>query len=256
MPRPALKRGDDLGLLIDVTRSRILGWIPALAGTAIVACSAPPLPESTTEASTATTAVDWSAFTLGPNDRIQVSVFGQPEFSTPPGGVRVGPEGTLGIPLLGDVSVLGKTASEVRATLETGLKEYLVEPAVTVSVLEYSSRRFHLLGEVRSAGPVAMDRPLTALEALSMGGGVLPGARLTPVVILRRQGEEDVEVIAFNAETPGPDGLIQVRPDDVLFVSKSGVGVFRESALPYLQGIGFTLSQVASVALAYDRLED
>ena len=87
-----------------------------------------------------------------------------------------------------------------------------------------------------------------------MGGGVLSGANREEVVIVRRHGEEDIEVIAFNAQTPGPDGLVQVRSEDLVFVQKSGVGSFAESVLPYMQGTGFTLSQIASLALAYDRL--
>ena len=223
---------------------------------ALASCEAPPLPESTTEISTVTPVADWSAFRIGPNDLLQVAVFGQPDYSTPIRGSRVGPDGTIGIPLMGAVQVAGKTAEEARQVIADGLAAYLREPVVTVSILEYSSRRFYLLGEIRSPGPYVMDRPITALEALSFGDGHIQGARLDPVVIIRRQGVQDVEVIPFNALTPGPDGFVQVQPDDVVFVPRSGVGVFREDVLPYLQGFGFTLNQIASVALAYDRLED
>jgi polysaccharide export outer membrane protein len=221
----------------------------------LAACAATDLPDSTTDISTATTVADWSAFTIGPNDLLHVSVFGQPEYSPPSAGIRVAPDGTLSMPLLGSVPVADKSASEVRGILEAGLVKYLHEPSVTVAVLEYSSRRFYVFGEVKSPGPYPMDRPITALEALSFGAGFVAGANRESVVILRRHGD-DVEVLPFNAETPGPDGLVQVRPDDFVFVSKAGVGVFSESVLPYLQGIGFTVSQVASLALAYDRLQD
>lgn len=230
-------------------RSLLVCALPSL-----VACAAPPLPESTTDTVTSSTVPDWSAFTLGPNDRVHVGVYGQPDFVWPADGVRVAPDGTLSVPLLGAVPVAGKTADEARVAIEAGLAEYLQEFSVTVSVIEYSSRRLYLFGEVEQPGPYPMDRPIRALEALSMGYGFRAGANRKAVVILRRHGDEDVEVILFNAETPGPDGLVQILPDDLIFVSKSGVGVFTEEVLPYLTGLGFTLSQVATVTLALDRL--
>ena len=220
---------------------------------ALAACAAPPLPQSTTTETTASMAVDWSDFTLGPNDLIQVAVFGQPELSSPPTGVRIAPDGTLSLPLAGPVTLTGLTPAEASKAIEAKLT-FLKRPAVSVSVMEYISRRFYLFGEVKKTGPFPMDRPITALEALSMGGGLLPGANATQAVIIRRQGEEDIEVIPFNAETPGADGLVQVHAEDFVFVQKSGVGSFAENVMPYLQGTGYTVNQIASLALAYDRL--
>ncbi len=234
-----------------------MGFLTRLAALLLAilsACAATDLPESTTDIESATTVADWSAFTLGPNDLVHLTVFGQPGYSLPPTGVRVAPDGTLAVPMLGSVSVAGKSADQVRQLVEASLAEYLREPAVTVAVMEYSSRRFYLFGEIKQPGPIPMDRPISALEGLAMGGGFQPGANRETVVLMRRHGDDDVEVIPFNAETPGPDGLVQVRPDDFLFVGKAGVGVFTESVQPYLEGAGYTISQVASLALAYDRL--
>jgi protein involved in polysaccharide export with SLBB domain len=219
----------------------------------LAACAATDLPTATTDITTATTVADWSAFTIGPNDLVHISVFGQPEYSPPAVGVRVAPDGTLSLPVLGSVTVGGLSAAEVASSIEAGLKKYLLEPSVSVAVLEQSSRRFYVFGDVKNPGPFVMDRPITALEALAHGGGLVTGANGESVVIIRAHGE-DIEVIPFNAATPGPDGLVQVLPDDFVFVSKAGVGVFSESILPYLQGIGFTVTQVSSVALAYDRI--
>ncbi len=228
-------------------------FIGLASSIAVAACAAPPLPQSTTTETTASMAVDWSDFTLGPNDLIQVAVYGQPELSSPPTGVRISPDGTLGLPLTGPIHLAGLTPSEATKRIE-GALTFLKRPAVSVSVVEYTSRRFYLFGDVKHTGPMPMDRPITALEALSMGGGVLPGANRAQVVIIRKHGVDDIEVIPFNAETPGPDGLVQVRTEDFIFIQKSGAGAFTESVTPYLQGAGYTLNQLASLALAYDRL--
>ena len=227
---------------------------PVLLG----ACRATSLPESTTDVDTRSTVADWTDFTLGPNDLVHVAVFGKPDYSTHPAGQRVGPDGTLSLPLLGAVQVAGMSAAEVATAVEAGLTEYLREPSVSVGIMEYASRRFYLFGEVKQPGPVPMDRPLTGLEALAMGGGWETGANRERVVIVRAHPErgdgDEVEVITFNGATPGPDGLVQVRPGDFLFVGKAGVGVFSESILPYLQGIGMSVGQAANAIYTLDRL--
>ncbi len=230
------------------SRSIFLGALALLAS-----CAAVPLPESTTDVASISTEPDWSVFRLGPGDRVHLAVYGQPEFSSPETGVRVAPDGSLSVPLLGAVPVEGKTTEEVRGVIEAGLETYLVEPSVTVWVVEYTSRRFHLLGEFEAPGPYVMDRPLTALEAVSMGQGIKAGGNREQVVILRRHGGEEIEVIPFNVRVPGADGLVQILPEDIVFVSKSGVGRFSEKVLPYLQGIGYSLSQATSLALVLER---
>jgi hypothetical protein len=73
-------------------------------------------------------------------------------------------------------------------------------------------------------------------------------------VIIRRHGQKGQEVIPFDMDSPGSEGMVQVRAGDMIFIPRTGADRFREEATPYLQGIGFTLAQIASVALAYDRL--
>jgi len=237
-----------LPVLISLTRILVLGLL-------FVACKATPLPESTTDLDTRSTVATARDFDLGPGDLLYVAVFGKPEYSPPPTGVRVAPDGTLSLPLLGSVPVTGRSPEELRQVVEAGLDNYLNAPSVTVAVMEYVSRRYYLFGEVAQPGPKIMDRPVTALEALATGGGFEPGANRDEVVVIRRHGA-DIEVIPFDGQTPGPDGLVQIRPDDFIFVGQDGVGVFSDQVQPYLQGVGYSLSQIASVAIAYDTLQD
>ena len=218
------------------------------------ACSAVQLPESNTTVVSASTQEDWSPFTLGPNDRVFFAVLGQTELRMPETGLRVSPDGTLSLPLVGAVKVAGLSVEEARKAIEAGFSEFYHEPAVILSVMELASRRFYVFGEVKKPGPYSMDRPITALEALSFGGGFNAGANRDHVVVMRRHGGDGIEVIPFNADTPGPDGLLQINPNDLVFVARSGVGVFSEKVAPYLQGLGYSISQVAALALAYDRL--
>ena len=239
------------------SRSRLLRrasrpLLLALAG--LAACSAPPLPEATTDVSTASVEPDWTIFTLGPSDVVSVRVVGREEYADLAAGLRVSPLGNLAIPRIEPVPVTGLTVEEAAEVIEEALGAVLKRPEVSVSLVELASRRFHALGMVNTVGPNLFDRPITALEALAMAGGPTPGARRDRAMLIRRQGAQDLEIIEFNAETPGPTGLVQLVPDDVLFVPRSGVNRFTEEVAPYLQAIGLTLQQVTTVSLAVDTL--
>jgi capsular exopolysaccharide synthesis family protein len=94
---------------------------------------------------------DWSSFTLGPNDLAQVTVYGQPELTSEPTGVRIAPDGTLSLSLTDPIAIAGLTPSAAAKTIEGALAAYIQRPSVSVSVVEYTSRRFYLFGEVTNA---------------------------------------------------------------------------------------------------------
>jgi len=221
---------------------------------ALTACSAPPLPEATTDIVTASTEPDWSVFTLGPSDVVSVRVVGREEYADLAAGLRVSPQGNLAIPRIAPVPVTGLSVEQAESAIEEALRAVLKRPEVSVSLVELASRRFHALGMVGQPGPSVFDRPVTALEALAMVGGAAPGARRDRAMLIRRQGREDLEIIEFNAETPDPGGLVQLMPDDILFVPRRGVTRFQEEVAPYLQAVGLSLQQVTTVTLAVDTL--
>ena len=222
-----------------------------LAPLPLCSCAAPPLPEGTAGVDTSSRVEDWSLMTLGPNDVLDVRVHRRPEVSSPEAGTRVSAEGAISLPLIGEVEVEGRSITEVRVLLEEAFGHYFRSPSVAVSILEYQSKRFYLFGQLKRTGPVNMDRPLSALEALSEGEQILPGANREQVTLIRRHGEE-IEVHIFDAETPGADGLIQVVPGDLIFVSRTGTGRFTEEALPILQALGYTASQITSIFVLTD----
>lgn len=234
------------GLLIQ------LGLIlPALIGS----CAAPPLPESTTDVSTASAEPDWTIFVLGPNDVVSVRVVGRPEYADLAGGLRVSPAGNLAIPRIAPVAVTGLSVEEAAAVIEEALGVVLQRPEVSVSLLELASRQFHALGMVGRPGPSAFDRPTTALEAVALAGGLREGARAERAALIRPHGDDAVEVIAFNAETPDPGGLVQVRPGDVLFVPRTGTARYQETLEPYLRTIGLGVGQLSTALIALDRIQ-
>lgn len=241
-------------------RPRLGPAVLGLLSLATVGCKAPDLPEHTATVATLGPERAEHPVLLGPNDLLRVGVHGHPELSTPvlgnQPGVRVGPEGSLHLPLIGAVPVEGVTLMEARARIAEALTEYMHEPKVDVTVVEYGARRFYLFGEVMEPGPQVLDRSLTLYQALSMGGGFKRGADREEIVLLRGETADDLEVHVFDAENPDPTGLCRIEPDDLIFVRRTGAGRFSEEVLPVLQGISSSLSSVATVLLIEDRLGD
>src|SRR5271157_3407232 len=90
-----------------------------------------------------------SQFVLGPADVIRVNVWKSAELSQT---VTIGPDGFVTLPLLGDVHVTGMTANQLGLTLASRFSSYVVDPQVTVSVVDIRSRQVYVLGQVGKPG--------------------------------------------------------------------------------------------------------
>lgn len=229
----------------------------ALAAALLGACATPSIPEQL-----ALPAVDAEVqaarqFRLGPNDIVRVGVHGHPELSTPASdrfdGTRVDPDGHLSLPLIGPIQVDDLTLMQAREQVATAYAQYMKAPHIDLSVIEFASRRFYLYGEVEEPGAYPMDRPLNVYQALTFGGGFKPTAKRSQVVLLRETADE-VEVHVIDGERIQQEGLMEVFPEDFVFVMRSGSGQFREEALPILLGLSSTLASVGSLILIDDRI--
>lgn len=216
--------------------------------------------EATAERSTLSTERSTAEPTIGPNDVLRVGVYGHPELSAPPHantatGSRVDPQGNVSLPLIGAVRVGGMTPEDAREAIRVAFARFLQEPKIDLSVVEWSSRRFHLLGEVQRPGGYVLDRPLSIYEGLSFGNGFSSRANRGAIVLVR--GTPDaLEVHLINGEAPSPEGLAMLEPGDLLFVRRSGAGRFSDEALPILQGVGSALGSAATLLLIDDQLND
>jgi polysaccharide biosynthesis/export protein len=140
-------------------------------------------------------------YRVGPGDTLLVAVFNHPELAIATyagtlgaaastngrtAGLYVDNDGTIQFPLIGMVSVAGKTSNELRVFLEQALVRYVKDPKVTVQVIFSGSIRYHLLGQFVAPGLKYADRSMRLLEALSLGGSVaLDRASLGGAYVMR-----------------------------------------------------------------------
>jgi polysaccharide export outer membrane protein len=154
---------------------------------------------------------------IAPGDVVEVQVYGDETMSTKG---RVLGDGTLTVPVLGPVQVVGKRPEELAATLEEALKRYIQAPKVTV-IIQESLVSVSVIGEVTSAGVVELVAPATVLEALAKAGGLTEYADSSSIFVLRNTGTE-LERIRFTytalVHAEPAAATFRLKTDDVLVV--------------------------------------
>lgn len=126
-------------------------------------------------------------YQLASGDRLKITVFGEEGLSRE---YVVSSAGDLSFPLLGDVSVSGKTVTQLQKDLVSGLAQgYLNDPRINVEVLNY--RPFYILGEVTRAGEYPFSDNLTVQQAVALAGGYTYRANQKQVFIRRAASDQE-----------------------------------------------------------------
>jgi len=124
---------------------------------------------------------------IGPNDLIAVSVYDSPELTRT---ARVDGDGLLHLPMLkGAITASGQMPAELERTIAKALvdEKLIVNPFVTVTVAEYSSRPISVTGSVKTPLTFQATGPVTLLEAITRAGGVTPDAG-NEILVTRKAG--------------------------------------------------------------------
>lgn len=111
-----------------------------------------------------------SDYTVGPEDLLEVMVYGQDNLNRQ---VRVNGQGEITLPLVGAVKVAGLTPQDIeKRVAQAYASNFLRNPQVTVSVKEYRHQRVAVTGAVDKPGQYEMIGSRTLLEMLALAGGL------------------------------------------------------------------------------------
>ena len=161
------------------------------------------------------------SYRLSPNDLVRIKVFQEDDLTTE---MRLAKDGTGTFPLLGGINLGGKTVDEAAASIRDLLgKDYLVNPQVTLTVVEYSKRRFMVLGQVQKPGSydIPSEESVTLLQAIAMAGGFTRLAVQGKVTITRTTGgKKTVSVDVKSAANDPGTKPFEILPDDTIIVSE------------------------------------
>lgn len=137
-------------------------------------------------------------------------------------GYLVADDGTIKLPLVGQLSVVNLTAAQASDLIANKLKIYLKEPTVNVRNLNF---RISVLGEV--ARPSLFTIPnerITIPEALGLAGDLTIYGRRDNVLIIREEGNKRVfSRVNLTRRDAFRSPYYSLRPNDIVYVEPGKV---------------------------------
>jgi protein involved in polysaccharide export with SLBB domain len=166
-----------------------------LAMFVLAACDSDPTPIVPTAAAGSGSPGDSNK--LGPNDRLRVTVFGQPTLT---GEYTLDGNGVLAFPLIGNVPANGVTTNQLQQAIAAKLEpDYMLNPNVSAEIV--TRRPFYVIGEVQKPGNYPYVSDMTAVNAIAMAGGFTRRAKKNDFYIRRLNKDGKAVRIEANAGT-------------------------------------------------------
>ena len=162
---------------------------------------------------------DQGAYLIGCGDLLQIVTWKEPGMSLEEVLVRL--DGKITFPLLDDVGAAGFTPLELKKKIEAGLKAYIPDPVVRVSVLEPNSKKFYVLGEVEETGEYPLTKQMRVLQAFALAGGFTEWASKKEIILLRDEnGKEKIHRINYEDIVEGKhlEQNLKIQADDTIIV--------------------------------------
>lgn len=170
-------------------------------------------------------------YRIGPEDLLEIQVFGVPELSSTE---RVDLRGFVDLPLVGRIEAAGLTAEELEARIEAALAEdYLQEPDVSVFIREYTRQRVTVEGAVNKPGIYALRGQTTLLQAIAMaeGLGSLADPKAVKLFRERPDGQTGVHDFDLTRIRTGEAADPPIQGDDVVVVLRSRSRTFLRDSM-------------------------
>jgi polysaccharide export outer membrane protein len=198
------------------------------------------------------------SYVLGPNDLLGVTVYQHPELSVPsssdsgiPGALITG-DGTVSLPLVGEVQLGGLTIGQAQNLLEGTFAQYVKGARVNVQLIKAESLRYYLLGAFASPGIKYPEQTMSLLDALALGGSVdMEKADLYQAYVTHGGVKLPIDLHALLVEGDMSQDLVLANGDAVVVptaadeaayvfgaVGRPGAVPFQGGALSLLQAIG------------------
>jgi polysaccharide export outer membrane protein len=204
-----------------IVSKRFLGGLFLAAGFGVLFSAAG------AQGTAATPAAD-SNYRLGKLDQVQITIFDEPDLSV---ASRINGDGSVRIPLIGEIKLAGLTIRKAETTIEESYTEnqILKNPIVSIRVIEYAPKEISILGAVGNPGKLPFPTEVTSLDivdVISKVGGFTAVARADSVRITRI-GEDGREILfTVNVESmitgrgkrDGEPTRVPIYPGDVLWV--------------------------------------
>ena len=161
-------------------------------------------------------------YMLCPGDSLDMIVYREQDLNI---RSKVGKDGMVQLPLLGEVKLGGLTVRAATALIRGKYNaDYLVEPQIYLNVSAYKTTKFTIIGQVTKPGTYeySESEPLGLLEGIGMAGGFTRIADRGHIVVKRREGDK-IRTMKVNAKKLTDSGVDQflLHSGDVINIGES-----------------------------------
>lgn len=142
---------------------------------------------------------------------------------------RVTADGTLRLPLVGAIGVVGLTMDELEREVNARFMQRVQGIRISVVLEEQAPRFLYVVGEVEQPGRVQLTGPTSVTQAIALAGGWRNGGNLRQVVVFRRDQNWRLMALkldlagGLSGRSPVPSDEIWLRDSDIVLVPKSPI---------------------------------
>ncbi|MBM4284576.1 MAG: hypothetical protein FJ128_04915 [Deltaproteobacteria bacterium] len=174
-------------------------------------------------------------YQLGPEDEIEIRVWDHDDLTRK---MRLGLDGRISFPFIGELRAQGHTVLQLQKEIEQRLAQgYIVNPHVSITVTDFKSQKFFVVGDVARPGAYPLTKAITVVEAISLAGGLgaagaktagggaaiivraRPGEKLDKPRLPEQAGPQEKLVISLHAAMSGdPKHNLAIKAGDTIFV--------------------------------------
>ncbi len=132
--------------------------------------------------------------------------------------------GDIDFPIIGKVSLAGKTRTQAMDYLKSKIAPYIVNSGISMEVRNF---RVTVLGEVKNPGsfPISNDR-ITILEALGLAGDLtINGVRNNVMVIREQNGKKQEYRVDLTKKDALNSPVYYLAQNDVIYVEPNGARI-------------------------------
>lgn len=142
-----------------------------------------------------------TAYTIGPEDILAIGVWKDEALTRE---VVVRPDGKISFPLIGDITVQGRSVEDVRTEIQGRMNEFVPGSPVSVMALQIKSPKIYIVGKVGRPGMYIMFERMTVMQALALAGGFTPFSSTGDILILRgAEGKQQTMTFDYDSVAKG-----------------------------------------------------
>ena len=157
-------------------------------------------------------------YKIGVGDILKISTWKEEDLTVKSAMVRS--DGVITFPLLDDIRAENLTTVELKKIIEEKLSEFVESPNVTITLLNPTSQKFYILGEIKKTGEYPLIKKLTAMQAFALAGGFTEWASKNKIILYRRVGGNEKTIIINYKDILNGDFSkdILLQADDTIIV--------------------------------------